>query len=413
MSRAVQRVLCLSLMAMSLALVAAPARAAGVDRSEPQRHPAPRPELQQLLDRVVAAGAPGVVALVNDGSRSGRHQRIWTGASGVADLRSGRPMRPQDAFRAGSLTKTFVATVVLQLVDEGRLALSDTVERWLPGILPYGDQITVRQLLNHTAGVPEYGLIPKRQLYQGVRFRSWTPRELVALVADQPQTLPAGSAWSYSNTGYVLAGLIVEAVTGHSLGDELAQRIFRPLRLRHTYFPVTFPFLMGPHARGYSLALDDDLNPIEGPLLDLTVYNPSGIWAAGNLVSDEQDLARFFGALLGGRLLSRTLLAEMKRPVAVFPGFGYGLGLFVIDTPCGTVYGHEGGSPGFANWMLNSQDGSHQLGVLINADDAPAAASEAFNTLALDQGIQEAFTGQPCAASEPVTPNAPARVQGV
>jgi D-alanyl-D-alanine carboxypeptidase len=404
MSRAVQRALCLWV-AMSLALVAAPARAAGVDRGEPQRHPTPRPELQQRLEQVVAAGAPGVVALVNDGSRSGHRHLIWTGASGVADLRSGRPMRPEHRFRAASLTKPFVATVVLQLVGQRRLSLSDTVERWLPGILPYGDRITVRQLLNHTSGVPEYALIPKRELYQGIRFRSWSPRELVALVADQPQMFPAGSAWSYSNTNYVLAGLIVEAVTGRSLSRELARRIFRPLRLGDTYFPVNFPFLVGPHARGYSLDIDDDLNPIEGPLLDVTVYNPSAIWAAGNIVSNEQDLARFFRALLGGRLLSRALLAEMKRPIELGPGVGYGLGLLVIDTPCGTLFGHDGGTPGFANTMLNSEDGSRQFGVMINAENAPAAVSEPLS-LAIEQGIREAFSGQPCAAGEPVTPQA-------
>jgi D-alanyl-D-alanine carboxypeptidase len=264
----------------------------------------------------------------------------------------------------------------------------------------------VRQLLNHTAGVPEYALIPKRDLYRGIRFRSWTPRGLVGLVADQPQMFPAGSAWSYSNTGYVLAGLIVEAVTGHSLGDELAQRIFRPLRLRDTYFPVNFPFLVGPHARGYSLDLDDDLSPIEGPLLDVTVYNPSAIWAAGNIVSNEEDLARFFRALLGGRLLSGTLLAEMKRPVEAGPGFGYGLGLPVVDTPCGTLFGHEGGVPGFANWLLNSEDASRQFGVMINAEDPPAAVSELFNTLAFEHGLREAFSGQPCTAGEPVAPQA-------
>jgi D-alanyl-D-alanine carboxypeptidase len=397
----------IGLAAISVALVGAPARAAGVERSEPQRDRAPRPELQHVLEQLVAAGAPGAVAMVNDGSRSGRGPRVWTGASGVADLRSGRPMRPDDGFRAGSMTKTFVATVVLQLVDEGRLSLSDTVERWLPGILPYGDKITVRELLNHTSGIPEEAFIPKLQLYQGVRFRSWTPRELVALIADQPPVFPAGSRWAYTNTNYLLAGLIIEAVTRHSLGGELARRIFRPLQLRRTYFPVNFPFLAEPHASGYSLALDDNLNPIEGPLLDFTVYNPSSLWAEGNIVSTEQDLARFFRALLGGRLLSRTLLADMKRPVAVSaPGFGYGLGLYVVDTPCGTVFGHAGGVPGFTNWLFNSADGSRQVGVMINAEAPPAAVEEAFTTLAVEQGIREAFSGQPCAAGEPVAPYA-------
>ena len=374
--------------------------------TEPQRHPAPRPALQRVLEQMVAAGAPGAVALVNDGSRSGHRDRIWTSASGVADLRSGRQMRPDDRFRAGSLTKPFVATVVLQLVGEGRLSLSDAVEHWLPGILPYGDRITVRQVLNHTAGVPGY-LTPKRQLYQGIRFRPWSPRELVALVADQPQMFPAGSAWSYSNTGYVLAGLIVEAVTGHRLGDELARRIFRPLRLQDTDFPVSFPFLTGRHSRGYSLDLDDDLKPIEGPLHDFTVYNPSSLWAAGNIVSNAQDLARFSRALFGGRLLPATLLTEMQRPVEIAPGWGYGLGLYIVDTPCGTLFGHTGGAPGFQNWLFTTKDGSRQLGVMINADEAPAAASELFTTQAVEQGLREAFSGQPCAAGEPVAPPAP------
>ena len=212
-----------------------------------------------------------------------------------------------------------MATVVLQLVGEGRLSLSDTVERWLPGILPYGDQITVRQLLNHTSGVPDYTFEPLVALYRGDRFRSWRPRELVALIADRPPDFAAGTAWSYSNTDYVLAGLIVERVTGHRLGREVERRIFRPLRLRDSSFPTDFPFLRGPHARGYSLQLDDELNFVE-PLFDITVYNPSLAWGSGNMVSDLDDLARFFRALLAGRLLPPALLAEMKTPVETGQG---------------------------------------------------------------------------------------------
>ena len=399
-----RRAVAASLAAAALAAFFTTVPAAGADarpREAPRFHAAApaldpgerRPELQRRLREVIAAGAPGAVALVNDGRRQG----VWTGASGVADLRSGRPMRPGVRFRAASLTKPFVATVVLQLVAEGRLSLSDTVERRLPRILPYGDRITVRQLLDHTAGVPEYGHVPKRGLYRGVRFKSWTPRELVALVAGQPPTAPPGSTWSYSNTGYVLAGLIIEAVTGHSLGDELRRRIFRPLRLRDTSFPMHSPKPAGPHARGYSLDLDDELVAIEGPLRDVTVYDPSALWAAGNLVSTERDLARFFRALLGGRLLTRAALAEMKRAVEVAPGIGYGLGLLVVDTPCGTLYGHDGGTPGFGNTMLSSADGSRQAGVMVNAEDAPAAVSEPRER-ALRQAIREAFAGRPCAA---------------
>jgi D-alanyl-D-alanine carboxypeptidase len=157
-------------------------------------------------------------------------------ASGVADLRTGRPMRPGLHFRAGSLTKSLVATVVLLLVAEGRLSLQDTLQRWLPGILPYGEQVTIRQLLDHTSGVPHNWAAVEQTLYRssGGRFRVWTPRELVALVADQPPSFPPGTAWSYSNTGYLLLGLVVEAASRSTLGQELHRRIFGPLGLHGT-----------------------------------------------------------------------------------------------------------------------------------------------------------------------------------
>src|SRR4051812_11704644 len=187
----------------------------------------PRPQLQRRLEQVVAGGAPGIIALVRDGNRrsgddarngKGRDGALWRGACGVADLRTQRPMRPDVQFRVGSVTKSFVATVALQLVAERRLSLSDTVDRWLPGLLPYSRSVTVRQLLNHTSGVPDYVLAPITGLYRRDRFRAWQPRKLVALVAGLPPEFPAGSQWSCSNTNYVLVGLIIERVTGHPLG---------------------------------------------------------------------------------------------------------------------------------------------------------------------------------------------------
>jgi D-alanyl-D-alanine carboxypeptidase len=348
--------------------------AAGSQRIDPG-------ELQRLLDQIVAAGAPGTAALVKD------EHGIQRAASGVADLRTGRPMRPRLTYRVGSLTKPFVATVVLQLVAEGRLSLSDTVQRWLPGILPYGDQITIRQLLNHTSGVPDYTLEPLVRLYTVPhgRFRAWRPRELVALIADQPPDFPPGTAWSYSNTGYVLAGLIVQAATGHKLGQELTRRIIRPLGLRNTFFPVNRPTIPGRNARGYSLPLGQD----DGPLLDFTVYNPSLAWGAGNLTSDLGDLGRFFRALLGGRLLPPRLLAEMTTPVPTGqPGFGYGLGLAVIETPAGRLIGHDGAIPGFLNVVLSTEDGRRQLGIMMNEEFATPAVSEAFNQAFMEIAIR-------------------------
>jgi D-alanyl-D-alanine carboxypeptidase len=380
------------------ALLVAPARAAAA--TAPSGHettlvPAPQRidpgELRGLLDQIVAAGAPGAAALVNN------EYGVRQAASGLAALRTRRPMRPGLNYRVASVTKPFVATVVLQLVAEGRLSLSDTVERWLPGILPYGHQVTIRQLLNHTSGVPEYLLVPLLELYaseQG-RFRSWTPQELVALVADHPPLFPPGTTYSYSNTNYVLVGLIVEAATGRTLGRELTRRIIRPLRLRDTFFPVNRPDIPGRNARGYSLPLGDQGPVLDGPLLDFTVYNPSLAWAAGNLVSDLGDLTRFFRALLGGRLLSPGLLAEMTTTVPIGQGAGYGLGLLVLETPCGRLIGHDGAIPGFITIVLSTEDGRRQFGVMVNQFFTTPAVDQAYSQVVVEIAMR-LLEGAPC-----------------
>jgi D-alanyl-D-alanine carboxypeptidase len=183
----------------------------------------------------------------------------------------------------------------------------------------------------------------------------------------------------------VLAGLIIETATGRTLGRELTRRILRPLGLRDTFFPVNAPDIPGPRSRGYSLPLSPEGELLDGPLVDFTRFNPSLAWAAGNLISDLDDLARFFRALLGGRLLPPRLLAEMTSPVDTgIPGFGYGLGLTVIQAPLlpaptGRLIGHDGGIPGFLNTVLSTQDGRRQLGVMLNELFAPDAVVEAYS----------------------------------
>jgi D-alanyl-D-alanine carboxypeptidase len=338
-------------------------------------------ERQRLLDQLVAAGAPGAAAWIHD-----EHGSVLA-AGGVADLQARRPMRPGLHFRAGSLTKSLVATVVLQLVAEGQLSLSDTLEQWLPAILPYGDRVTIHQLLNHTSGVPQDWATVERTLYgspQG-RLQAWTPQALVGLVAGQPLAFPPGTSWSYSNTGYVLLGLIVEAATGNTLADELGRCIFGPLGLRDTLLPGNSPDIPSPASRGYSLPLSPQGEVVTGPLLDFTAQNPSWAWAAGGLVSTLEDLSNFFRALLGGRLLPSRLLAEMLPTVAVPPGSvplplydRYGLGLLEVETPAGRLIGNAGGIPGFLSIVLSTRDGRRQLGVMINVLPAPAPVYEAF-----------------------------------
>jgi D-alanyl-D-alanine carboxypeptidase len=173
--------------------------------------------LAPLLNDVVAAGVPGVIADVQD-RRGGRLV-----AAGVADLATGARLGPQARFRVGSITKTIVANVVLQLVGEGRLSLDEPVARQLPGLLANGNTITIRQLLNHTSGLFDYTADPT--VFEGQeRNRIFTPKELVAIAETYPSTAPPGRIWAYSNTNYIVAGLMVEAVTGHRLGQELRRR---------------------------------------------------------------------------------------------------------------------------------------------------------------------------------------------
>jgi D-alanyl-D-alanine carboxypeptidase len=339
----------LALVTVVAATPAVPASAAP-DRSSA----GPSTELRRGLDHVVAAGVPGAVLLVRQGGRTIRL------AGGRGNLRPETPMRAGDRFRVGSITKPFVATVVLQLVAEQKLGLDDTVERWLPGAVPDGGRITVRQLLNHTSGLfafdADHDFVT--QAFQD-QLREWTPRELLAIATAHPPNFSPGAGWAYSDTNYFVLGLIVEAATGRPLAAELRDRIFAPLRLRATSLPAG-PGISGAHAHGYFL----------DPAQDVTIGTPSVQWAAGALVSNAGDLARFFRALLGGRLLRPDLLQLMQTTVAapqLGAGNAYGLGLQRVPERCGALWGHSGGSPGYVSDAFNSKDARRQVVVLVNA----------------------------------------------
>jgi D-alanyl-D-alanine carboxypeptidase len=325
---------------------------------------APRPTLATELRRVVAGGSPGVIALVNDGHEIRLH------AAGVADQRSGRALRPTDRFRAGSITKSFVATVALQLVGEGKVSLADPVEHWLPGILPYGDRVTLRQLLNLTSGVPDNQATVEADYLKGNLTRSWSPRELVAVVARKKPDFAPGTSWAYSNTNYVLAGLIIERATGHHLGQELAQRVFAPLHLRRTSFPLNASAIAGDHTNGYA--------SVDGRLQDVSTLSPSGAWASGNLVSTAGDIAHFWRALLGGKLLAPAQLAAMKSTVATERDspLRYGLGIIRTPSHCGMLWGNGGDIVGASNSFQNTEDGQRQAGVIVNVNPMPQALGE-------------------------------------
>ena len=280
-------------------------------------------------------------------------------------------MAARDRFRAASITKTFVATVVLQLVAEGRLGLDDPVERWLPGAVRDGGAITIRQLLDHTSGLFDY--FGDRRFVRAVIARPdrrWSPRTLVAIAMRHPPLFRPGRAWHYSNTNYVLLGLVIETVTGTTVAQQLEQRIFRPLHLDQTSFPTT-PLIEGPHAHGY---IGFATLPRLHSLLDATsVESPSVGWAAGGVVSTADDVTDFYAALLAGELLPAGLLEAMKTPPA---GGHYGLGLMRVETRCGRAYGHEGIATGYRSVVYAKERGSRVALVIVNIDETYVAQSE-------------------------------------
>jgi D-alanyl-D-alanine carboxypeptidase len=309
-------------------------------------------------------GVPGAEAVVQDGGRT----RVVR--SGTGDLATGKPFPRNGSFRAGSVTKSFVATVVLQLVADGRVRLDAPVERYLPGVLP-DRRITVRQLLQHTSGLYNYTQDLDLTDPEALRHRGADPAELVAMALKHPALFPPGTHWSYSNTNYVVAGMIAEKVTGHALDAEIARRITRPLGLRDTYLPRRGDEkLPAPHAVGHA--------PVGGKLVDFSDYDATIAWAAGGLVSTPADLDRFYGALLGGRLLHRAELAEMQRTVPAdelgVPGARYGLGLGSIPVSCGLFWGHEGGILGFTN-LAGTGPGGRRVTVVLNQEPLPPAAN--------------------------------------
>jgi D-alanyl-D-alanine carboxypeptidase len=272
-------------------------------------------------------------------------------------------------FRVGSVTKLFTAAVVLQLVEDRKLGLDDPLSRWLPGILPKldGTKITVRMLLAHTSGVPEYvGVLLEHVTKDPAeQMRAHSMRELVAMVADQKPDFAPGARWAYSNTNYILLGLIAEKADGASYASQLQRRVLTPLHLSNTLPPLDRTDLPLPHAVGYTPGPD-------GSLGDITELNPTVAASAGGVISSAGDLTTFIRALLGGRLLPAGLLAEMTPTTrsasdAAMPG--YGLGMMRQDLRCGvSVYGHNGSAPGFGTLVLSTLDGERALALSINTD---------------------------------------------
>ena len=345
---------------IAAALTSAPAVSTEQIPERPQA--ATSPALRQIVRQLVRDGAPGALAVVRTPLGIRRAQ------AGLARRRPRTGMAATDRFRVASITKSFVATVVLQLVAEGKLGLDDSVERWLPGLVRRS--ITIRELLDHTSGLFNYfddkAFVRTVVAHPG---RIWPPRKLVAIATSHPPLFSPGRDWSYSNTNYILLGLVVETVSGTTLEQQLEQRLFQPLELTATSFP-SGTRIDGAHADGY---IGFATLPWLRSLLDTSPASPSLAWAAGGIVSTGDDVTSFYAALLGGRLLPPSLLAAMETPA---PGTHYGLGLLEADTPCGRAYGHEGDLLGYRSFVYARADGTRVALVMANIDNTYLSSSE-------------------------------------
>jgi D-alanyl-D-alanine carboxypeptidase len=342
--------------------------------AQPAAAPTRKADLHELARGLVAAGAPGAVVFVRTPSG------VRSAASGFASLQPRIRMQAGDRYRIASVTKPFVATVVLQLVSEGRLRLEDSVERRLPGLVPNGAAITVRELLNHTSGLFNY---TDDEVWLNAILldpgRHWSPRELVRAAVSHPPYFAPGTNWAYSNTNYVLLGLIIEAVTGRKLDQELSERLFGPLALRSTSFPTAIA-IEGRFAHGY-ISLQGS------PLIDITpALSPTWAYAAGEMVSNAADVTTFFSALLKGRLLPAAQLAAMKSGSTV--SGTYGLGLRITLTRCGRAFGHDGDFPGWRNVVWATPNGRRVAVVMVNVDEShvPWSKLQAATRTALCSG---------------------------
>ncbi len=313
-----------------------------------------RAQFQARLDELRAeSGFPGasVAGVMSDG-------RTIAVSSGFSDLEAETPLIPKDRLLSGSIGKTYVIAVLLQLVDEGKLALDDRLKKYLGEEawferLPNHGEITLRQLLNHTSGVSEH--VNEPAFWKDVvaaPSRVWLPAELVAYVLDRDALFAAGEGWSYADTNYILVGMVIERVTRDTFYGQLEKRVLEPLALKDTVPSSSrrIPGLVNGYTTLEPFGLPNEKTIGEDGLFAI---NPQLEWTGGGIASTTLDLARWGKLLYEGRAFPEKYLAEMMQGVPARTGRGdeYGLGVQMWTTPQGRVHGHTGFFPGYLSAM--------------------------------------------------------------
>ncbi len=311
-------------------------------------------QVQEDIDGLVRGGVAGTIATLTENGQT------VTLTSGVADRGTGAPIptTPPQQVRVGSVSKSFVAAILLQLAGEGRIHLDDPVDTYLPDLLRGdgvdGRAVTVRQILQHRSGLPEFSDAPEIDEYRAaVEGRTMTPAAEIAIALRNPAQFAPGTRYKYTNTNYIVAAMIIEKVTGRAYSEELTGRILTPQQLTATYLPGTGETdIRGPHPHGYAT--------LDGVRTDVTSSEPSVPWAAGAMVSTGTDLNRFYLALLAGRIVGEGQLSDMLSTENLIPDsdFSYGLGIGSGRLSCGTrFFGHTGGITGYLTYAYATRDG--------------------------------------------------------
>ncbi|HZE40057.1 MAG TPA: serine hydrolase domain-containing protein [Stackebrandtia sp.] len=351
--------------------------------------------LEHAIEEMHDAGAPGVIAQVRDGAET------WNGAAGVRELGDDAPPKPTDRIRAASLTKSMISAVILRLADSGRFGLDDPIGDYLPGLLPYDEPITIRQLLNHTSGVPDhfYVVYPSMK-HQSVadieanRYKRFTPEQIVAGATKQPLEFAPGTDYKYSNTEYYVLGMLIEKLTKRSYESVLTSKILRPAHMDNSYIPRDTAVIAGPHPHAYFVTTEPDR-----PLLDTTNLSSTHLWAAGSAISSPGDLNKLYRALFDGTLLTKD---ERDRAQTLTPQSrnSYGLGIEAAPVPedCapvpgGVSYGHTGGGMGYSTVSFHSRDGRRQTTFTFTED---VQLSKPDDIKALQQAFQDLFLAGMC-----------------
>ena len=314
-------------------------------------------EKEQVLSAaqsLVDGGYPAALTAVRD-----KDGNTIGAAAGVGNLETGEAPPLDGEVRIGSNTKTFVAVVILQLVQEGKITLDEPIETYLPGLL-HGEgidatKITVRQLLQHTSGLPEYtDTVPGETDIFQIRDNYYSTRDLLDVALSKPAAFEPGSQFKYTNTNYIVLSLLAEKVTHRPLAEQITKRITEPLGLNHTYYPNPGEEeIRGTHPHGYH-------RNSQGELEDITRKDPSEAGGAGAMISTPSELGTFIQATFNGTLLNQDSIAEMKKTVDTGrPNRGYGLGIFSMSLSCGgEAWGHTGGFPGYTTQNMVGPDGT-------------------------------------------------------